>query len=37
MPKGRGFVEYEALDAAYEALRSATRKFTMVTPEIVMQ
>ena len=37
LPKGRGFVEFSTFEAGYEALKRATRNFTAVTPERVMQ
>ena len=35
MPKGKGFVEFETFDTAYEALKRATRNFTEVRPDTV--
>lgn len=35
MPKGEGFIEYEAFDAGYEALKSATGGFGDVTPATI--
>ena len=37
LPKGRGFVEFSTFEAGYEALKRATRNFTAVMPERVMQ
>ena len=31
MPKGRGFIEYETFDRGYEALKSATKSFSVMT------
>ena len=36
MPKGRGFVEFEAFDSGYEALKSATGSFGSLTPEAIL-
>lgn len=36
MPKGNGFIEYEVFDAGYEALKSATRGFDVMTLEAML-
>ena len=35
MPKGRGFIEYRTFDNGYEALKSATRSFSVMTVEAI--
>ncbi len=37
MPKGTGFIEYSAFESGYEALKQATRGFTVLDPEALLQ
>src|SRR4030042_6277148 len=37
MPKGLGFVDYPVFEQGYEALKQATRGFTFLEPESLIQ
>ncbi len=37
MPKGTGFIEYQVFEHGYEALKQATSRFTILSPEATMK
>jgi hypothetical protein len=37
MPKGTGFIDYPVFERGYEALKQATRGFTVLDPEPLLQ
>ena len=37
MPKGRGFIDYPVFEQGYEALKQATKGFTFLEPDSLLQ